>query len=55
MGWISRLFLDSLETKILGLLSDSSELECETDFLTVYAYSLVCIVIMNNMIGCVKV
>ena len=55
MGWISRLFLDSLVTEILGLLSDSPKLKCEIDFLTVHAYSLLCIVIMNNMIGCVKV
>ena len=30
-------------------------MDCEIDFWTVHAYSSVCIVIMNNMIGCVKV
>ena len=52
MGWISWLFSDSLKTETPGLFSNSPELDCETDFRTVHAYSSVCIVIMNNMIGC---
>ena len=55
MGWISWLFLDSLETETPGLFSNSPELDCETYFWIVHAYSFMCIVIMNNMIGCVKV
>ena len=55
MGWNSRLFSDSLETKISRLFSDSPEMDCEIDFRTVHKYSSVCIVIMNNKIGCVKV
>ena len=55
MGWISWLYLDSLETETPGLFSNSPELDCETDFWIVHAYSFMCIVIMNNMIGCVKV
>ena len=55
MGWISWLFLDSLETETLRLFSNSPELDCETDFRIVHAYSFMCIVIMNNMIGYVKV
>ena len=50
MGWNSGLFSDSLKTDI----SDCPELDCETDFQTVHAYSSMCTVIMNNMIGCVK-
>ena len=55
MGWISGLFSDSLGIEILGLFSDSPKLDCETEFRTIHAYSSVCIVIMNNMISCVKV
>ena len=45
---------DSPKTEIPGLFSNSSKLDCETDFRTVHAYSSVCIVKMNNMICCVK-
>ena len=42
-----RAILDSLKIKNLGLFSDSPELNCETEFRTVYAYSYVCIAKMN--------
>ena len=41
---------DSSETKILGPFLDSLELNCETEFWTVHAYSSVCIAKMSNMI-----
>ena len=41
---------NSLETKNLGLFSDSPELNCETEFRTIHPYSSVCIAKMNNMI-----
>ena len=45
---------DSSEPESPGLFSDSPELDCETDFRIVHAYSSVCIMKMNNMICCVK-
>ena len=42
--------LNSLKTKIPRLFSNSSELNCETEFRTIHAYSSMCIAKMNNMI-----
>ena len=41
---------DSPKTKIPILFSDSPELNCETEFRTIHAYSSVCIAKMNDMI-----
>ena len=42
--------LHSLKTEIPGLFLDSLELNCETEFWTVHAYSYLCVAKMNNMI-----
>ena len=41
---------NSLKTEILGLFLDSPELNCETEFWTIHAYSSMCIAKMNNMV-----
>ena len=41
---------DSPKIEISRLFSNSPELNCETKFWTVHAYSSVCIAKMNNMI-----
>ena len=41
---------DNPKTDIPRLFSNSPELNCETEFWTVHAYSSVCIAKMNNMI-----
>ena len=41
---------DILKIKSSRLFSDSPELNCETEFRTVHAYSSKCIAKMNNMI-----
>ena len=49
IDWNSGLF-DSPKIEILGLFSDSPELNCETESQIVKTYSSVCIAKMNNMI-----
>ena len=51
-GWIFRAVFRQSSTEILGLFSDSLELDYETDFWTVDVYRLVCITKVNNICSC---